>query len=50
MHTYDDSLFVVSRPDVQTDGLDIVDLAPTLLAELGVEPPGDMDGRVRRAP
>jgi predicted AlkP superfamily phosphohydrolase/phosphomutase len=50
MHTYDDSLFVVSRPGVPTDGLDIVDLAPTLLAELDVEPPADMDGRVRRAP
>jgi predicted AlkP superfamily phosphohydrolase/phosphomutase len=47
MHTYADSLFFLNRPGVPTDGLDIVDLAPTILALLGVEPPGDMDGRVR---
>jgi predicted AlkP superfamily phosphohydrolase/phosphomutase len=47
MHTYDDSLFFVNRPGVATDGLDIVDLAPTLLTLLGVPPPSDMDGRVR---
>ena len=47
MHTYDDSLFFLNRPGVATDGLDIVDLAPTILTVLGVEPPSDMDGRVR---
>jgi predicted AlkP superfamily phosphohydrolase/phosphomutase len=47
MHTYPDSLFFVNRPGVPTDGLDIVDLAPTILALLGVAPPADMDGRVR---
>ncbi len=47
MHTYADSLFFVNRPGVATDGLDIIDLAPTILALLGVDPPGDMDGRVR---
>jgi predicted AlkP superfamily phosphohydrolase/phosphomutase len=47
MHTYDDSLFFVNRPGVATEGLDIVDLAPTLLTLLGVDPPSDMDGRVR---
>lgn len=47
MHTYADSLFFLNRPGVPTDGLDIVDLAPTILALLGVDPPGDMDGRVR---
>jgi predicted AlkP superfamily phosphohydrolase/phosphomutase len=49
MHTYPDSLFFVNRPGVPTDGLDIVDLAPTILALLGVDPPADMDGRVRLA-
>jgi predicted AlkP superfamily phosphohydrolase/phosphomutase len=49
MHTYADSLFLVNRPGVPTDGLDIVDLAPTLLTLLGVPPPADMDGRVRLA-
>jgi predicted AlkP superfamily phosphohydrolase/phosphomutase len=49
MHTYADSLFYVNRPGVPTDGLDIVDLAPTILSLLGVEPPADMDGRVRLA-
>jgi predicted AlkP superfamily phosphohydrolase/phosphomutase len=47
MHTYADSLFLLNRPGVPTDGLDIVDLAPTILALLGIDPPADMDGRVR---
>jgi arylsulfatase A-like enzyme len=47
MHTYDDALFYVNRPGVPTDGLDIVDLAPTILSLLGVDPPPDMDGRAR---
>jgi predicted AlkP superfamily phosphohydrolase/phosphomutase len=47
MHTYADSLFFVNRPAVPTDGLDIIDLAPTILALLGVEVPDDMDGRIR---
>ncbi len=49
MHTYADSLFYVNRPGVPTDGLDIVDLAPTILTLLGVAPAADMDGRVRIA-
>ena len=47
MHTYPDSLFFLNRPGVPTDGLDIVDLAPTILTLLGVAPPAAMDGRVR---
>jgi predicted AlkP superfamily phosphohydrolase/phosphomutase len=47
MHTYADALFCVNRPGVPTDGLDIVDLAPTVLALLGLEPPAEMDGRAR---
>lgn len=49
MHTYGDSLFFVNRPGVPTDDLDIIDLAPTILALLGIEPPADMDGRIRIA-
>ena len=37
MHTYADSLFFVNRAGVPTDDLDIVDLAPTILALLGVD-------------
>ena len=41
----------VATPSIITwvvpDGLDIVDLAPTILTLLGIDPPADMDGRVR---
>ncbi len=47
MHTYADSLFYLNRPGVPTADLDIIDLAPTILALLGVEVPADMDGQVR---
>lgn len=45
MHTYDDALFLVNRPDFPTAGLAITDLAPTLLAWLGCPPLAPMDGR-----
>ncbi len=47
MHTYDDALFCVNRSGVPTDGLAIVDLAPTVLALLGCPPLAPMDGRAR---
>jgi predicted AlkP superfamily phosphohydrolase/phosphomutase len=47
MHTFDDALFYANRPGVPTDGLDIVDLAPTILSLLGIARPTAMDGRVR---
>jgi len=47
MHTYADSLFFTNQPAVATDGLDIMDLAPTILTLMGLTPPADMDGRVR---
>jgi predicted AlkP superfamily phosphohydrolase/phosphomutase len=49
MHTYADALFVADRAGVPVDDLDIIDLAPTILTLLGVEPPAAMDGRVRLA-
>ncbi len=45
MHTYDDALFYVNRSGFPTSGLDITDLAPTILALLGVAPDEPMDGR-----
>jgi len=47
MHTYADALFFMNRRDVPTDGLDIIDVGPTILAVMGIDPPADMDGRVR---
>ncbi len=47
MHTHDDALFCVNRPDVATEGLAVVDVAPTLLAWLGCTPLAPMDGRSR---
>lgn len=45
MHTYDDALFFVNRPDVPVTNLAITDLAPTMLAWLGCRPVAPMDGR-----
>jgi predicted AlkP superfamily phosphohydrolase/phosphomutase len=45
MHTYDDALFYVNRPDFPIDGIAITDLAPTVLAMLGCPPVAPMDGR-----
>jgi hypothetical protein len=43
-------LFVATGPDIEAqgelDGIDILDLAPTLLAGHGVHIPADMDGSV----
>ena len=47
MHTHDDSLFFLDRKGVPIDGLDIVDVAPTVLTLLGLQPPAGMDGRAR---
>ena len=49
MHTYDDALFYVSRPDFPTEGLAITDLAPTVLGMLGCPPVAPMDGRALAA-
>lgn len=55
MHTQDDALFFVSR-DLSTNpfpsegegrvGVNIVDVMPTVLAAMGVEPQAGLDGRV----
>jgi predicted AlkP superfamily phosphohydrolase/phosphomutase len=47
MHTFLDALFIASEPGIPTDGLEIIDLAPTILRLLGVTPPAAIDGQVR---
>lgn len=44
MHTQDDSLLFVNRPITKTGKASIVDLAPTVLAHLGVAVPAQLDG------
>ena len=44
MHTQDDAVLFVNRPLARAGKPHIVDIAPTLLAHLGLEVPGAMDG------
>ena len=44
MHTQDDAVLFVNRPLARSGKPHIVDLAPTLLAHLGLDVPKDMDG------
>lgn len=45
MHTRDDALFWIGSRDVRAGEATIYDVAPTILAALGVEAPAAMDGR-----
>ena len=47
MHTFDDSLFCVSKPGLSLDGMDIIDVAPTILGALGLAGAASMDGEDR---
>ena len=47
MHTHDDAFFYIKRKDIRDDKkVNVVDLAPTILALMGSEIPEDMDGTV----
>ncbi len=48
MHTYDDA-FVFAHGVSLDEDINIVDVMPTILAHMGVEPPAHVDGRVRIA-
>jgi len=45
MHTQDDALFFASKESIEGD-VNIVDVMPTVLAAMGVEPGQSLDGRV----
>lgn len=44
MHTFDDAALAVEGADVDAEGADILDIAPTVLDLLGIDVPEDMDG------
>ncbi len=46
MHTYDDA-FLLAHGLALTDGVNIMDVMPTILAHLGIDPPPHVDGEVR---
>lgn len=46
MHTYDDALFYISGNKIKTDIINIIDIAPNILALMGEKIPIDMDGAV----
>jgi len=44
MHTQDDALFYTNRESVEVD-VNIIDVMPTVLAAMGIDPPTELDGR-----
>jgi len=45
MHTYDDALLFVRGQTLRGEGASVIDVAPTILAVMGIEPPDDFDGK-----
>ena len=46
-HTLDDALFYMNRSMSNGDGMQVVDVMPTLMDGLGVEIPDTVDGQTR---
>lgn len=44
MHTYDDAFLFIKDHEIRTDGFSILDVTPTLLTLLGLQPYHDLDG------
>ena len=45
MHTHDDAVFYIRGKEIEDGKPRVMDLAPTVLALMGIDVPGDMDGR-----
>ncbi|MFH1220474.1 MAG: alkaline phosphatase family protein [Candidatus Eisenbacteria bacterium] len=45
MHTYDDAMLFVKGHGLKAEGASVMDVAPTILQIMDIEPPSDFDGK-----
>jgi predicted AlkP superfamily phosphohydrolase/phosphomutase len=45
MHTYDNAMLFVKGQVLRGEGASVIDVAPTVLKLMGIEPPADLDGK-----
>jgi bisphosphoglycerate-independent phosphoglycerate mutase (AlkP superfamily) len=45
MHTFDDAFLYVGRSGLEDRPVNLLDVAPTMLSLLGIQPPAELDRR-----